>query len=229
MTTNNDGGIDREKLKELTSRIQVGDEDEGAEALQELVETTVERVRANERANARQAVDDRLLDLSAAKENKAALDKFAKRFGKAAEKPMVQAATVDRMRTEIASDLRSAGVTDEELGQIGGDLNRLGLLHAHARRVGHQGVRSAERLLDDVGQALTDELGIKPEGVGRTPEQYVRDLKRDRGFKVSDEDPAGRREGSRAPNAGRLTEDEMERNRAIVAQMRAARGFPASR
>jgi hypothetical protein len=53
----------------------------------------------------------------------------------------------------------------------------------------------------------------------------VRDLKRDRGFKTSDDDPVGRRDGSRAPNAGRLTEDQQERTRRAIKEMRAARGF----
>jgi hypothetical protein len=216
--------IDRDKLRELTERIQVGDTDEGADALGEIVDM----VRTDERANAadtRHAVRQELADLQLKSENDAALGKFARRYPALTKDPVLVEAAAHVLRDELARDLKHAGVTDDELSSIRDDVGRLAGLHGKARIMGHEGVRSADKLLDDVGGVLAEKFHIKPAGTGRTPEQYVRDMKRERGFKVSDEDPVGRRDGSRAPNAGRLTQDQQERTRRVVREMRQARGF----
>jgi hypothetical protein len=214
--------VDREKLKELTEKIQVGDADEGAEALAEAFQLA----RDEERADARQAVRQELVDMRLRQENDAALGKFAKRFKKLVDEPLLVTAATDVLKGEIEKDLLQAGLSDEVLQTVRGDVARLASLHGKARIMGHERVRSADKLLEDVGGVMSKKFNIKPDGVGRTPNEYVRDLRAERGFKRHDDDEtAGRRSGSRAPASGSLTTEQSNRAASYVESLRAARGF----
>jgi hypothetical protein len=98
-------------------------------------------------------------------------------------------------------------------------------IHSRARIGGCEGLRSPKEIVDAVGTAVCRELSLKPVGTGRTPEEYVRDLRAERGFRSQDE---GLRDagGSRTPASTRLAAADQERTRRAIAQMRQARGFP---
>jgi hypothetical protein len=215
--------IDRDKMRELTERIQVGDTDEGADALQEIVEM----VRTEERADAQMAVRREMASMALRSENDAALGKFAKRYPKLTEDPVLVEAATHVLRDEIASDLKRAGVTDDELEPIRQDVGQLAGLHGKARLMRREGVRSADKLLDDVGSVLGEKFNIRPAGrdLDEQRQERAHAMRRERGFATSDADLAGRRDGSRAPNSGRVTEDQAERTRRVVQEMRKARGF----
>lgn len=220
--TNNDG-IDHDRLRAITEKIQVGDTDEGAEALAEVISV----VRDQERADARQAVRHELADLQLKAENDAALGKFAKRYPALSKDPVLLEAGAHVLRDEMARDLKAAGVTDEELEPFREDVGRLASLHGKARLMRHEGVRSADKLLADVGDVLGEKFNLKPTGTGRTGPEYLRDLRAERGFKTRDEDPSGRRDGSRAPGSASLTTEESDRAATYIEKLRESRGFPS--
>jgi hypothetical protein len=195
MTTN----IDRDRLRDLSERIQVGDTDEGADALGEIVDM----VQA-QHGDTSLAVRRELADMQLKAENDAALGKFAKRYPALTQEPVLVEAATHVLRDEIARDLRAAGVTDDELKPIRENVGQLASLHGKARLMRHEGVRQADKLLEDVGGVLSEKFNLKPAGTGRSPNEYVRDLRAERGFKSQDAElrDAG---GSRAPGSGRPT------------------------
>ena len=222
MSTN----IDREKLRELTEKIQVGDTDEGADALAEAMELAVESANARG-GDPRMAVRQELADMQMAAENNAALGKFAKRYPALTKDPVLVEAATHVLRDELARDLKAAGVTDDEMKPIRENVGQLAGLHGKARLMRYEGVRSPDKLLDDVGGVLSEKFNLKPAGTGRAPDEYIRDLRSERGFKTRDEDTSGQRGGSRAPNAGRLTAEQGEKAASYVEKLRAGRGFPS--
>ena len=93
--------------------------------------------------------------------------------------------------------------------------------------MGYKEVRSADKLLHDVGGVLSEKFNLKPAGTGRSPNEYVSGLRSERGFKTRDEDASGHRGGSRAPGSGKLTAEQSDRAASYVEKLRAARGFPS--
>jgi hypothetical protein len=219
--------IDPEKLRQVVERVQVGDTEEGVEALTEFAEMVGSRPE-----HTRHAVRQELAELQISKANTDALEKFAKRYPKLRDEPLIVDAATRALRDEMAKDLKAAGLPDEELDQIREDVGRLGNLHGQARLVARDRVRSADDLLNDVGKTLSEKFNIKP--ASRDAREYVRDLRAQRGFKV-DDDAAGARDGSRAPGSRSTATDqqdnrarhEEDRDRAYVAAMRRGRGYAA--
>jgi hypothetical protein len=222
MRTDNDDDEQRERLRNITERIQVGDVDEGTEALQEVISMA----RAEERANARLAVREEMVNLRLNSENDTALQKFQRKYPRVAEDPLLLEAGVSALRREIAKDLRAAGVTDEELAPIQHDTGRLASLHGKARLMGR--ARSAEKLLDDVGGVMSRSFNIP--AATRSNREFLLDERQRRGFSnenlVEEREPPARRDGVRRVAQADAAADH-DRRRQIIAEARRARGFPA--
>jgi hypothetical protein len=160
-------------------------------------------------------------------ENEAALGKFAKRYAKVAQDPVLVEAGMHVMRDKMAVDLRAAGVAEEAIAPIRDDNNRMASAYT-AARVRGLNVRTPEKLLEDTGQELGQRFGIKP--TQRSPQEYVRSLHAERGLS----DPEKRGEQFQPPadyGRGRTSDDfgSLEARREKVRAMREARGFPVSR
>jgi hypothetical protein len=218
--TDNDGGIDRERLKAITERVQMGDAEEGAEALEEVISLA----RASDRNQTRQVMRDEFAEMGRQAENRSALAKLAKKYPTLmTDEDLVDVAKT-RLRREIVTDLKAGGgLTDELLEPIKNDTDRLVGAHGHARSVGAN-VRSTEKLLFDTMDGVAEKYGIKPAGTGRTHAEYIADLRTERGFKRQDD---GLRDagGSRAPGSGSLTADQAQKAATYVEKLRQARGF----
>ena len=215
---------DREKIRELTERIQVGDADEGAEALQELIDTAVEQAnarQANDRGSLREAMREEMADMRVKAENNAALNKFQKRFPQLNQDPVLVDGVKGIVRRELTEDLKKAGVSEEELARIE-RVEDLASLHGHARMKGHQ-VRNADDLLTQTGQEITRRGWAKP--AQRSPQEYVRDLRIQRGLPVREDLPEPARAADYGRAAPRSDEETRARNEAHIQRVREARGF----
>jgi hypothetical protein len=212
----------REKIRSITERIQVGDTEEGAQALGELIEHT----RASDRATMGQSLRQELAAMRMQAENDAALGKFAKRYAKVAQDPVLIEAGMHVLRDKMADDLKAAGVAEEMIAPVRGDTNRMASAYNAARLHGLN-VRSPEKLLEDTGEELSKRFGIRP--TQRSPQEYVRSLRAERGLP----DREARAEQPQAADYGRARASDdfgsLEARRERVRAMREARGFPVSR
>jgi hypothetical protein len=210
-TDPNQRPFDRDKLRDLTEKIQVGDAEEGAQALEELIDHAWDRGRAN----VRQEVEADRLERQWREENVAALSGFAKKWPSLATDDTLSDAATGVLRKEFVTDLKAAGASDAELAPIAHDVGRLAAVHGYARVRGAK-VRSPEDLLNAAGQVLGNKFNIKP--ARRSPEEYVRDMRAERGF---------RRDGTHRldhelPASSDRTREAASR---YVQDLRKARGF----
>jgi hypothetical protein len=211
----------REKLRAITEKIQVGDTDEGAEAIGELIEHV-----ARSTGSVRQALRQELAAHRLEAENNAALGKFAKRYANVANDAVLTEAATHVLRDKIVEELKGAGVAEEVLAPVRSDTQRLADAYTAARLQGLN-VRAPEPLLDETGQELSRRFNIRP--TQRSPREYVRSLRAERGL------PDRERRDGLAPAAdfgrARTSDDfgSLEARRERVRAMREARGFPVSR
>ncbi|HEY1247233.1 MAG TPA: hypothetical protein VGF29_20625 [Hyphomicrobiaceae bacterium] len=168
-------GIDRDKLRQLAERIQVGDTDEGADALAELAEHT----RGVDREALKRELRQEATLARIRAEQDQALGRFGNRYPNVAnDKVLVDAATTV-IRDELAADLKRAGASDKDLAAIRGDVGKLAAAHNYARAGGLK-LRTPDEILDSTGKTLTDKFNIRP--ASRDPMDYVRNLRAQRGF-----------------------------------------------
>jgi hypothetical protein len=170
-----DGAIDRERLRNIAERVQIGDTEEGMEALAELVEhARVNGSNALKRELRQEAFQTRIKA-----ENDAALDKFAKKYPQLKSDHLLVDAATRVVGDEIAADLKRAGMADSDLGKMRGDVGMLATVHGQARARGLK-LRSPDEILDAAGSTLTRKFNVRP--ASRDPRDYVRNLRAQRGF-----------------------------------------------
>jgi hypothetical protein len=99
----------KEKLRSLAERIQVGDTDEGAEAIQEMIGMVRDQGVARE--NVRAALRDELNDARLKSENQKALATFERKYPNVAKDGVLAEAAAHVIRDEIVEDLRAGGAT----------------------------------------------------------------------------------------------------------------------
>lgn len=155
-------GLDRERLRQITERIQVGDADEGAQALTDLFEEITAKVtpkvdseeiaRVVQRTNAQTRTQAEL---------DAALEGFASKYPDIAKDELLADAGKTVLRKELIKDLQNAGIDEDTISSFARD-ERL-LVQAHKDlRAANKGVRSYADLLDTTGKTLSDRFNIKP-------------------------------------------------------------------
>jgi hypothetical protein len=209
----------REKLRELTEKIQIGDSDEGAEALQEIIGMV--RDPGTTREDVRAALREEYAESRLKRENSEALTHFAQRFPQLNEKPLLADAAKRAIQEELITDLKGAGASDEQLAPVREDIGRLVQVHGQAR-LGGAKLRSPKEIVDASGNLLIGEFGLKP--ARRSGTEYLRDLRTERGLPVREQDPAGAQAERRGDAYGDAA--SLEARQARVRQMRIDRGFP---
>jgi hypothetical protein len=214
----------KEKLRSLAERIQVGDTDEGAEAIQEMIGMVRDQGVARE--NVRAALRDELNDARLKSENQKALATFERKYPNVAKDGVLAEAAAHVIRDEIVEDLRAVGATDEDIARIQGDTGRLVAVHGQARLAGAT-LRTPEQILDAAGRTLQKKFNIQP--TMRNPQEYVMNLREQRGLPVREqhEKPAGASDCGRGDAYGDGASLAARQER--VRRMREERGFPVSR
>jgi hypothetical protein len=213
----------REKLRSITERIQVGDTDEGAAALEEAMAIAVDAGGRN-RAAIRETMREEMVTAWLQAENVEALKTFGKRYGPG--NPLMGEAAEHALRDEIATDLKAIGIPDEAIAPLRGNTGAMVGAHTEARAKGRQ-VRKPDDLVGAVGKTLERELNLRP--IRPRPGEYVASLRAQRGLPNREQ----RGEPVAASDYGRDRESDdfgsLEGRRARVRAMREARGFPTSR
>lgn len=154
-------GLDPERLRQIAERIQVGDAEEGAQALVDLVEQVTTRVsprvdpseiervvqRTNSQARTQAEID-------------AALGRFATKYPEIVSDELLADAGKTVLRAEMIKDLKSIGIADEDIAPIRNDERALAQIHRDLRSRNHP-VRSYDDLLETAGQTLTTRFNLK--------------------------------------------------------------------
>jgi hypothetical protein len=172
---------DDDGLRSIVERIQVGDTDEGMEAVSELLERASAK-RGNLEAELDAVVSRRRLR----GEIDSALKNFAERNPQITNDPYLADAGMHAVRDQIERDLRGIGVTDEILAPLRGNTDALVQAYGAARMKAPDRVRAPEQLLDAAGQELKSRFGVKSLSK-RTPQNVIREMREARGFSNSDE------------------------------------------
>lgn len=146
-----------EQLKGIIERIQVGDSEEGVEALQELVEAVAPRDDAD---TVGKVVEQRLTTIKTEEEIHNALTAFATNYPEIAKDEILADAGRTILRNELIKDLQSVGADQAEIDKIKHDARALAAAQRHLRSQGHK-VRSYNDLLEEVGKTMVTKFGIK--------------------------------------------------------------------
>lgn len=195
-----DLGIEREKLKQIVERIQIGDTEEGVDALAEVLRLA--RPSLDESAVMRLA-RQAYFQTQTENEITSALDRFKAAYEPVVTDPYIKVATLARLTEEIVADLRNAGFREEDLAAHRTDLNTLGHWLNYARAQGRQ-VRSYDKLLSDVGDFIADKFKID---LSQYRQQHQQ---------------TGSRQTNQQPSADELSRQRLERKRLLPSQPRSA-------
>jgi hypothetical protein len=205
-----------ERMRSIVERIQMGDTDEGMQALTEFANAIPDAVRAT-----MQAENDRA-------QMSAALNRFTARYPQVLQDPDLGMAGYTVLARTIREDLNRAGVTDEQLAAARIDPNNvvaLGHAAAALRRHGHK-VGSFEDHLNAAAGEMSRKFSIRPgnqaprsriaspEEIRARLDQKQRSMQRPRA--------AGLRMEAPEPSRPKTPAE-------IVAEARRARGFPRTR
>ena len=177
---NDDDYENDDGLEDLVDQIQVGDREEGARAVREIAKRFSADPQAIERGVRQMQARDRALG-----EINGALDEFNKKNPNIANDTLLAEAGMTAVRAEIARDLKSLGVPDEELDKIRGDNKVMLGAYAHLRANGRQ-VRAPKELFGAVADNFR-ERGIRTGGA-RSPQEVIREARTARGFSNREED-----------------------------------------
>jgi hypothetical protein len=199
-------------IEQLVEQIQIGDASEGAHAVREIAKRFGPDPQAIERVMRQSQARDRVVG-----EFNDALGDFNKKNPNIANDTLLAEAGMTAVRSEIAKDLKSLGVPDEELDRIKGDNNVMLGAYTTLRANGRQ-VRAPKELFGAVADNFR-ERGIRTGGA-RSPLEVIREMRTARGFS-NDEGTIGpdRRAGPTAQE-----EAQREKTRRYIQQTRKARG-----
>lgn len=218
--------LDKDKLRDIVQRLQVGDEEEGVEALAEVVSLLGE-------GQGKQAVTPeevwRLVARSQLQsEMQSAAESFQKDHAAVIEDEELREVTFNRLRNEVRKDLAALGMPAQDLAKLNGE--QLFTLHMDARTMGAK-LRNYNAMFDQVGKDMTTRYGavIQPTStqVDTTKPTQAADQSRiaqDRIDRKRTEIQQPRTVGMRqAPPPQRQAKTKAD----IIAEMRRARGFDA--
>jgi hypothetical protein len=206
-------GIPSERIRDAVERIQVGDSDEGTQAMAELF---AEYERGHE-----QRAQVREFTRNTERQMKGALDRFLEKHPNVAKDPDLGNAGFTILARHIRNDIKGLGLANTEatLAPIANDVRSLAMISGALRQAGHR-LKSFDQYLDDAGRTMESKFG---RGNGRhigTSSEIEARLDRKRAMPYQPR-PAGVR--MEAPDERPRPKSSAE----IVRQMRRARGFPA--
>lgn len=153
--------LDPAKLKGIVERIQVGDSDEGTQALQELVEMTSNRGSELNPEKIGTIVQQHLTETQTKAEINTALADFVKQYPDLAKDEVLADAGRTVLRQELVKDLKSVGVSDADIDAIKSNPQALASAQRQLRAAGHK-VRTYGEILGAVGETMSQKFGIKP-------------------------------------------------------------------
>jgi len=155
--------VDREKLRQIAERLQVGDTDEGAQALAEYTAELLARAQQRQPAiqpeQVAQWVSDAVFQIQTKAEADAALQRFAQKYEPLVKNDVLAVTTLTVLTRELMNDLRQAGYRDEDLQAIRHDRMMLANLHRQARQT-NGNLRSYDKLLTDVGEYMVKTFNL---------------------------------------------------------------------
>ncbi len=218
--------LDPAKLKAIVERIQVGDADDGSQALQELVDE-ISGGRQMDSDQIGTIVQDHLVKTQTQNEISSALNKFAAEWPEIAQDELLADAGKTVLRNELIADLKSVGLSDELIRPIRHDPAALAEAQRKLRMQGHK-MRSYDQLLSAVGQTMSTRFGIKPAAAAaprsqqqppapQTPAPNAERLARKQAAPQQPRVAGVRQAVQQAP--------QPKTKRQVVEEMRAARGF----
>lgn len=157
--------IDREKLDDIVERIQLGTPEEGAQALADLTDFMKESLGGKPNVPDQDAIAQMVHGVLSQndfkRESDTALQRFADQYPSLAKNEVLAQAGKTVLCNEIAKDLKSVGLTDQDLAPIRGNAGELAKVQRQLRNGGHQ-LRTFEKVLDDVGAYMTETFHIQP-------------------------------------------------------------------
>ena len=165
-----DQALDAEKLAELATRIQVGDADEGTQALIEFAQM----VRASNPGATPEQVSGMVERTLAQREQQTEIYTALKKFGDdnpdlLAESDLFDVALNVAAR-EMLDDMKKLGLSDAELKPLGNDRRAIAQAHRSLKAQGHQ-VRSLDQVLADSATALRSKFNMAKPGQGQRSQQ----------------------------------------------------------
>jgi hypothetical protein len=208
----------KDRLKGIVERIQVGDSDEGVEALQELTQVVHEDVQARMVLGHNEAA------------MRSALDRFLERYPDLARDPDLGNTGMAVLGRVLKAELgRVPGVTQEQLNAIPNDMHAVrAMAHSVAamRQQGHK-LRDFDGVLDRVGEELGRKFNLRP---GRARSEIRSDYRIGTQAEIDARLDRKRSMASQPRPAGIRSAPEPEYRRPktaseIVAEARRARGF----
>lgn len=215
-----------EKLKGIIERIQVGDSDEGVQALQELVEAVAPR---DDAETVGRVVEQRLTNMKTEEEIQSALTAFATNYPEIAKDEILADAGRTILRNELIKDLKSVGADEAEIDKIKHDARALAAAQRQLRSNGHK-VRSYHELLDEVGKTMATKFGVKRASDNTdpnpppkaTPQPSSTTQSRVERKRTAPQQPRAAGVRGQTPSAPKRKSPAD-----VVAQMRKDRGFPS--
>lgn len=198
--------ITRERLKEIAQRVQIGDDDEGAAALQDFAAELAQAIGARQdQPDIPRAVRAELAQNQLKGELHSATYAFREKYPVLANDEDLREASVRRLNRELRADLVSVGLPAEKVAAL--DPDDLMLAHQQARVSGGR-VRSYADMFDKVGQELFSRISSQFAGAAPGEE--------------SPPAPAPRAQPPAPAQTSTAVSDRIDRKRASSAQPRAA-------
>lgn len=227
---------DPAKLKAIVERIQLGDADEGVAAIGELMDIVKGEAGKPADANAVAAmVQQHMANTETKREIDTAVAAFQAAYPEIAADELLADAGRTAIRNELIRDLKSCGVSDDDIAPLRGDARALAYAQRQLRTAGHP-VRTYQQLLSDTGKVLSQRFGIgtkpAPQPASVTPTPAPRPVPANDPKIAARVDakrtmtPQPRHAGARV--AAQPTAPRPKTAREIIVDQRRARGFPVA-
>jgi hypothetical protein len=163
-TANQPPAVDPAKLRSISERLRVGDDDEAQAALAELISETSPKERALSEADLDRLLDQRLGVRLAADREKSeiqseidgALNHFATKHADIMNDDVIAPSGMAAVKRELVKEMKKAGATDEQLEPHRDNLTSLTTAYIKLKRANH-----ISRGLDDVIDAAANGLKAK--------------------------------------------------------------------
>ncbi len=155
-----DDEVEDVDVDSIAERLQVGDRNEGKEAIAELVKLVRGRnTSAVDQDRVERVVEERLERNRTKQEIDTAVEKFSQAFPKIVKDDDLVDVALRQVSKEIKADLLANGLSEDDLGKFT-DPGELVKFHAQVRRTNRSAkLRSYDEVLTSVGTKLTSKFG----------------------------------------------------------------------
>lgn len=232
--------LDPEMLGSIIERIQVGDKDEGAQALLEFANAVKQSEPARQGVDANEVgriVAQQLVHTQTEAGMREALDRFKEKYPQIAVDHDLGVTGLGILARHLVEELKAQGLTEEQLAPYKTDVRQMAHATAMYRRAGRN-AKSFDELLDATGKVMEQKYGLKqatsddppparettrqpqnpPAGTRIATEAEIRQRQERKRSMPSQPRPAGVRQPAPQPPRPKTAAD-------IIAETRRARGF----